>query len=33
MKDIPDTETKNLDEGLVTPQGVEAAERSYLHGG
>ena len=25
MKDVPDTETKNLDEGLVTPQGVEAA--------
>src|SRR2546422_9943142 len=24
MKDVPDTETKNLDEGLVTPQGVEA---------
>ena len=25
MKDVPDTETKNLDKGLVTPQGVEAA--------
>jgi NADH dehydrogenase len=24
MKDVPDTETKNLDKGLVTPQGVEA---------
>jgi NADPH-dependent 2,4-dienoyl-CoA reductase/sulfur reductase-like enzyme len=25
MQDVPDTETKNLDKGLVTPQGVEAA--------
>ena len=25
MKDVPDTETKNHDKGLVTPQGVETA--------